>query len=75
MSTAAPTYGAVAQAPQLTRSVERLRGALLWLTGFSGAIVFMRKVVVLPQPDGPSRTRNSPSAMSSVTPATAAWSP
>jgi len=30
-----------AQAPQLTRSVERLRGALLWLTGFSGAIVFM----------------------------------
>jgi hypothetical protein len=30
----------------------------------------MRKVVVLPQPDGPSRTRNSPSATSSVTPTT-----
>ena len=28
-------------APRLTRSVERLRGALLWLTGFAGAIVFM----------------------------------
>jgi hypothetical protein len=28
-------------APGLFRSVERLRGALLWLTGFSGAIVFM----------------------------------
>jgi hypothetical protein len=28
-------------APPLTRSVERLRGALLWLTGFSGAIVMM----------------------------------
>jgi hypothetical protein len=28
-------------APKLTRSVERLRGALLWLTGFAGAIVFM----------------------------------
>jgi hypothetical protein len=32
----------------------------------------MRKVVVLPQPDGPSSTTNSPSATSSVTPATAA---
>ena len=30
-----------AQAPRLFRSVERLRGALLWLTGFAGAIVFM----------------------------------
>src|ERR1051326_2543061 len=29
------------QAPPLFRSVERLRGALLWLTGFSGAIVMM----------------------------------
>src|ERR1041385_5252148 len=29
------------QAPRLFRSVERLRGALLWLTAFSGAIVFM----------------------------------
>ena len=28
-------------APPLRRSVERLRGALLWLTGFAGAIVFM----------------------------------
>jgi hypothetical protein len=28
-------------APSLSRSVERLRGALLWLTGFAGAIVFM----------------------------------
>src|SRR5215510_1290242 len=30
-----------AEAPRLFRSVEWLRGALLWLTGFSGAIVFM----------------------------------
>lgn len=29
------------QAPPLFRSVERLRGSLLWLTGFAGAIVFM----------------------------------
>ena len=29
------------RAPRLFRSVERLRGALLWLTGFAGAIVFM----------------------------------
>ena len=29
------------RAPPLVRSVERLRGALLWLTGFSGAFVFM----------------------------------
>ena len=29
------------QAPRLFRSVERLRGALLWLTGFAGAFVFM----------------------------------
>jgi hypothetical protein len=28
-------------APNLLRSVERLRGALLWLTGFAGAIVFI----------------------------------
>jgi len=32
---------AAVQAPTLVRSVERLRGALLWLTGFAGAIVFM----------------------------------
>src|SRR4030095_17027657 len=29
------------QAPRLFRSVERLRGALLWLTGFTSVIVFM----------------------------------
>src|SRR5947207_15615580 len=34
-------YDEGAQAPRLFRSMERLRGALLWLTGFSGAIVFM----------------------------------
>ena len=38
MSTAATLSFA---APRLNRSVERLRGALLWLTGFSGAIVLM----------------------------------
>ena len=35
------TVRAAIQAPRLFRSVERLRGALLWLTGFAGAIVFM----------------------------------
>ena len=35
----------------------------------------IRKVVVLPQPDGPSSTTNSPSATSSVTPPTTACSP
>lgn len=40
MSSVAPTYEA-ARAPRLFRSVERLRGALLWLTGFAGAVVFM----------------------------------
>jgi O-antigen ligase len=34
-------HAPAAQAPRLFRSVERLRGALLWLTGFAGAIVFM----------------------------------
>ena len=34
-------YAPAVQAPRLFRSVERLRGALLWLTGFAGAIVFM----------------------------------
>ena len=34
-------YAPVIRAPPLLRSVERLRGALLWLTGFAGAIVFM----------------------------------
>src|SRR5437588_5568013 len=38
---AAQTYDAATAAPRLFRSVERLRGALLWLTGFAGAIVFM----------------------------------
>src|SRR5947199_9449538 len=28
-------------APRLHRSMERLRGSLLWLTGFCGAFVFM----------------------------------
>src|SRR5436309_4827964 len=32
---------ATTRAPPLLRSIERLRGALLWLTGFAGAIVFM----------------------------------
>src|SRR5436190_10442218 len=41
MTSIAYTSEAAAQAPRLFRSVERLRGALLWLTGFSGAIVFM----------------------------------
>src|SRR5678809_7644 len=40
MSAVSHTLGS-AQAPGLFRSVERLRGALLWLTGFAGAIVFM----------------------------------
>src|SRR5690606_2576447 len=31
----------------------------------------MRRVVVLPQPEGPSRAKNSPSAMSRLTPSTA----
>jgi hypothetical protein len=30
-----------ARAPRLFRSVKRLRGSLLWLTGFAGAIVFV----------------------------------
>ena len=41
MTTGVQTYEAAMQAPRLFRSVERLRGALLWLTGFAGAIVFM----------------------------------
>jgi len=39
--TSEPVHAPAAQAPRLFRSVERLRGALLWLTGFTGAIVFM----------------------------------
>src|SRR5688572_9528599 len=35
----------------------------------------MRSDVVLPQPDGPSREKNSPAAMSSVTPSTASTRP
>src|SRR3954452_12717795 len=38
---AAQTYDTATAAPRLFRSVERLRGALLWFTGFAGAIVFM----------------------------------
>src|SRR5688572_7231325 len=41
MASAALPVGAARHAPRLERSVERLRGALLWLTGFSGAFVFM----------------------------------
>jgi hypothetical protein len=41
MSALAPPFDAAAHAPRLQRSVERLRGALLWLTGFAGAIAFM----------------------------------
>lgn len=35
------THSSTISAPRLGHSVERLRGALLWLTGFAGAIVFM----------------------------------
>src|SRR5689334_5628655 len=35
----------------------------------------MRRTVVLPQPDGPRREKNSPRRMSSETPSTAATSP
>jgi hypothetical protein len=35
----------------------------------------MRSDVVLPQPDGPSSEKNSPAAMSSVTPSTATTLP
>lgn len=41
MSAAALSFDNAAHAPRLYRSVERLRGALLWLTGFAGAIAFM----------------------------------
>jgi len=41
MSAVALPLTAAGHAPRLVRSVERLRGALLWLTGFSGAFVFM----------------------------------
>jgi len=41
MSALALPLEAAGHAPRLLRSVERLRGALLWLTGFSGAFVFM----------------------------------
>jgi hypothetical protein len=40
-SIASPFVEAPVAAPRLFRSVERLRGALLWLTGFAGAIVMM----------------------------------
>ena len=35
----------------------------------------IRKRVVLPHPDGPRRTRNSPSRTARSTPSTAVWSP
>jgi hypothetical protein len=41
MTAASQTYQVAAAAPGLFRSVERLRGSLLWLTGFAGAVVFM----------------------------------
>src|SRR5215475_10702204 len=41
MTSVAHAYDAAGEAPRLFRSVERLRGAMLWLTGFSGAIVMM----------------------------------
>jgi hypothetical protein len=41
MTATVQTYEVSVQAPRLFRSVERMRGALLWLTGFAGAIVFM----------------------------------
>src|SRR5215208_5150467 len=41
MTTAALPLEAASHAPRIVRSVERFRGALLWLTGFSGAFVFV----------------------------------
>ena len=41
MASIASAYPLAPQAPRLFRSVERLRGGLLWLTGFAGVIVFM----------------------------------
>src|SRR5262245_29330189 len=41
MSIASPRVEAPIAAPRLFRSVERLRGSLLWLTGFAGAIVMV----------------------------------
>ena len=41
MTSIASAYPLAPQAPRLFRSVERLRGALLWLTGFAGVFVFM----------------------------------
>src|SRR5882672_12068380 len=39
--TIAAAHPAEVHAPPLRRSVERLRGAMLWFTGFAGAVVFM----------------------------------
>ena len=41
MTSIASAYPLAPQAPRLFRSVERLRGALLWLTGFAGVFVFI----------------------------------
>jgi hypothetical protein len=41
MTQAAHTYAPAAHAPRLQNSLETLRGALLWLSGLFGALVFM----------------------------------
>src|SRR5262245_23194416 len=41
MTLAAQSYPPAGHAPRLVASVEALRGALLWLTGLSGAFVFV----------------------------------
>jgi hypothetical protein len=41
MTHAAHTYAPAAHAPRLQNSLETLRGALLWLSGLFGALVFM----------------------------------
>ena len=41
MTTASPAEFHAIHAPQLRRTLEMLRGAMLWLTGVSGAFVFM----------------------------------
>src|ERR1051325_7930303 len=61
--------------PKPRRSGGRLVISALWnsivpASGFSSPAI-MRKVVVFPQPDGPSSPKNSPCATSSDTSATA----
>src|SRR5258707_6382409 len=65
--------------------MPRARGGTSWSTRrpamkISPALgcskpAIMRSSVVLPQPEGPSRTSNSPSRMDRSTPSTASWSP